>query len=669
MSYRDVLEDIDTKSLPMHMMYGTINKTVQSSCFWKFRKGVDADAALDLLMKSTNEIVRLNLLVKDITKSKNAFVPISDVHLKLIKDKSYVSYRTMSLFCLASILIMLCSLFNILIFFINTLRGRDRESALRIVHGASMRDLILMFSLEMSMLVLAGLVIGIMLVWTLKDKYIQLADISMTAGFLMTSSLVLFLSVFVVSLLSCVICVYVIRRRTVQDNIVHSNSKGLFRKISVGLQLFTGTLFAFITCVMLHQFNYLRNENWGLNVNDQAVITLTPAGSVSITDILMGNVKTNSEEELMALIDQMDKIQHVDFQEKYESEYSISSRLESMPQVIQVNQRVKDFYSYGESGRYNLYNSYSINGIDSCEYSVLDMLDKEDLEILNVTVTDGAIPVDRPIMDNEVVISENLSKKLGLAPVSEDPVINVESAVINSFDEILNVKPQKNDYHVIAVIKDIYMTSFEVAAPFLILCSPHNPKLTSSLATDLGGALMGKPGATYMVRYQHGFKKELKQKLAAILDGIDCTYEITFTEDQFYKGLEKEKHLKNLILGMGVICILISIFGVWSMISLACRERRREIAVRKVHGAKIWDVLSIFTKEYGAVVAISMGVAFITGYLIMHQWMQRFPRQATISWWIYAGIFLGTILIICLTVVHKVLKTAGENPADVIKSE
>ena len=669
MSYRDVLEAIDTKSLPIHMVYGTINKTVQSNCFWKLRKGVDADAALDLLMKSTDDIVRLNLMVKDLTKSKNGFVPISDVHLKLIKDESYVSYRTMSLFCLASILIMLCSLVNILIFFINTLRGRDRESALRIVHGASMRDLILMFSLEMSMLVFAGLVIGLMLVWTLKDKYIQLADISMSAGFLMTSSLVLLLSVFVVSLLSCVLCVYVIRRRTIQDNIAHSNTKGLFRKISVGLQLFTGTLFAFITCVMLHQFNYLRNENWGLNVNDQAVITLTPAGAVSITDILMGNVKTNSEEEMRALIDNMDRIQHVDFQEKYESEYSISSRLESIPQVIKVSQRAKDFYSYAESGRYNLYNSYSINDIDSCEYGVLDMLDKEDLSILNVTVTDGAIPVDRPIMDNEIVITENLSKKLGLAPVSEDPVINVESVVLKSFDDIMNSKPQKNDFHVIAVIKDIYMTSFEVEAPSLIMCSPNNPKLTSSLATDLAGGLMGKPGATYMVRYQHGFRKELKQKLAAMLDEIDCTYEISFTEDQFYKGLEKDKHLKNLILAMGIVCILISIFGVWSMISLACLERRREIAVRKVHGAKIKDILSIFTKEYGAVVAISMGLAFIAGYLIMHQWMQKFPRQATISWWIYAGLFAATVLIILATVIHKVVKTASENPAEVIKSE
>ena len=669
MSYRDVIDEIDTESIPTYMVYGTINKSLQSNCFWKFRKGVDADEAMNMLMNSSNQYVKVRMSLDDLAKNETRFVPISDVHLKLIKDESFVSYRTMSLFCLASILIMLSSLVNILIFFINTLRGRDRESALRIVHGASMRDLVRMFSLEMSMLVFVGLVIGLSLVWILKDKYIQLADISMTAGFLMTCSLVLLLLVFIVSLLACVICVYVIRRRTVQDNIAHSNSKGVFRKVSVGLQLFTGTLFAFITCVMLHQFNYLRNENWGLNVNDQAVITITPAGAVSITDVLMGNVKFDSEEEMMAFINHMDEIQHVDFQDKYESEYAISSRLESIPQVIRVNQRVKDFYSYSQAGRYNLYNSYSINDIDSCEYSVLDMLDKEDLDILNVTVTDGAIPVDRPIMDNEVVITENLSKKLGLAPVSEDPVINVESAVINSFDEILNVKPQKNDYHVIAVIKDIYMTSFEVEAPCLILCCPKNPKLTSSLATDLGEGLMGKPGASYMVRYQHGFKKELKQKLAAILDGIDCTYEITFTEDQFYKGLEKEKHLKNLILGMGVVCILISIFGVWSMISLACRERRREIAVRKVHGAKIWDVLSIFTKEYGAVVAISMGVAFITGYLIMHQWMQRFPRQAAISWWIYAGIFLGTILVICLTVVHKVVKTAGENPADVIKSE
>ena len=669
MSYRPVLSNVDVSSMSRNLVIGNMNKTLRSNCFWKFREGLDADAATDMLINSSNAYVQLNMTLSDMSKMTTKFVPISDVHLKLIKDESFVSYRTMTLFCLASILIMLCSLVNILIFFINTMRGRDREAALRIVHGATLRDLIRMFSLEMSILVLAGLVIGLMLVWILKDSYITIADISMPTGFLMTSSFILMLAVFLVALLSCVLCVYAIRRRTIQDNIAHSNNKGFFRKISVALQLFTGTLFAFITCVMLHQFNYLRNENWGLNINDQAVITVTPTGVISIADFFMGNIKTDSEEELKALLDHMDEIKNVDFQEKYENEYAISSRLQSMPQVIQVKERMNDIYSYSESGRYNMYPYYSINDIDSCEYSVLDMLDKEDLDILNVTVIDGAIPTDRPIMENEIVITENLSRKLGLGPVSEDPVINVQCANMNNSFDLLSSKTQKNDFHVIAVIKDAYISSFEVDPPFLILCTPNNPKLTSSLVTELAGGLMGKPGAVYMVRYEHGFKKELKQKVSEMLDDVDCTYEVTFTEDKFYKGLEKEKHLKNLILGMGLICIVISIFGVWSMISLACLERRREIAVRKVHGAKIRDILSIFTKEYGAVVVMSMGVAFITGYLIMHQWIQKFPRQATISWWIYAGIFAATILVIFITVIHKVIKTAGENPAEVIKSE
>ena len=672
MSYRSVDDEIDISSLPRHLMYSSINKTATSNCFWKFREGVDADAAMKMLMNSTNAYVKLNLSLSEYSKLTNNFVPIKDLHLMYIKDESYVSYRTMSLFCLASILIMLCSLVNILIFFINTMRGRDREAALRIVHGATMRDLVRMFSLEMTILVFLGLVLGMILVWALKDSYIALADISMPAGFLIASSLVLMLSVLVISLLSCMLCIYLIRQKTIQDSMVHSDSKGVFRKLSVGLQLFTGTLFAFITCVMLHQFNYIRNENWGVNVNDQAVITVTPLGAVTITDIIMGKVKTESEEELRAMIDQMDAIQNVDFQEKYENEYGISSKLESLPQVTRVIQRVKDIYSYAETGRYNMYPNYSINDIDSCEYSVLDMLDKDELDILNVTVLDGSIPTDRPIMDNEVVITENLYRKLGLGPVSEDPVITVESVMINDLDlnRLLGgLKTQTNDFHVIAVIKDIFMTSFEVAPPFLILCTPNNPKLTSSTISDLAGGLMGKPGAAYMVQYKNGFKKELVKKVSGILDGIDCTYEITFTEDQFYKALDKDKHLKNLILVMGIICIMISIFGVWSMISLACLERRREIAVRKVHGAKVRDILSIFTKEYGAVIAISMGAAFITGYLIMHQWIQKFPRQATISWWIYAGIFAATVIVIGLTVIHKVVKTASENPADVIKSE
>ena len=665
MSYREVLYEFDTSNVSGLMFYKNLNKMIQSNFFVKLKEGVDYDGLMDMLRNSQNEYAVLNASIMDILNSGNPFIPIKDVHLSSIKENSYVSYRTMSLFCMASILIMLCSLFNILIFFINTLKGRDREAALRIVHGASMRDLVRMFSFEMSILVIAGLVVGMILIWGLKEPYIRLVDITMPAGFLVTSSIVLMLAVFLISLLLCVLSVYVIRRRSIRDTISDSRRNGLFRKLSVGLQLFTGILFAFITCVMLHQFNYLRNQNWGLKVNDQAVIKLSPTGALTLLDIISGNFAGGSDEEMRDLIDKQDAMSNVNYQEKYENEYGVTGKLASLPQVTQVISGYGDYYLLSQVGK--LKSDVSrINDIDSCAYSTLGMLDEKGLEVLDVTVIDGMIPTDRPVMDNEVVITESLSKKLGLGPVSDDPVVTIESRLQrNPFD--LNPPMVKDSYHVIAVIKDMFPNTYEGENINFILCTPTNYKLASIMG-DLSGLLVA-PHAAYLVRYEPGFKKELKKQLSEMFDGMDCTYDISFTEDQFYKGLEKEKHLKNLILAMGIVCIVISIFGVWSMISLACLERRREIAVRKVHGAKIRDILAIFAKEYGAVVLISMGVAFITGYLIMHQWIQRFTRQATISWWIYAGIFAATVLVIFITVIHKVIKTANENPAEVIKSE
>ena len=122
-------------------------------------------------------------------------------------------------------------------------------------------------------------------------------------------------------------------------------------------------------------------------------------------------------------------------------------------------------------------------------------------------------------------------------------------------------------------------------------------------------------------------------------------------------------------MGLGVICILIAIFGTYSMIALACRERRREIAVRKVHGAKVRDIIDIFGREYGATLLGATLLAFSVGYIMMHRWIQQYERQVTISWWIYGVILAAMVIVICLTVGHQVLRTARENPADVIKSE
>ena len=119
---------------------------------------------------------------------------------------------------------------------------------------------------------------------------------------------------------------------------------------------------------------------------------------------------------------------------------------------------------------------------------------------------------------------------------------------------------------------------------------------------------------------------------------------------------------------MTIASILVAVFGVYSIVSLTCVQRRKEIAIRKIHGATVWNVLLIFAKEYGSLVFAASITSFIIGYLLMHEWLMQYPNRVSIAPWLYVAILLGMSLLIALSVGSRVWRTARENPAEVIKS-
>ena len=133
--------------------------------------------------------------------------------------------------------------------------------------------------------------------------------------------------------------------------------------------------------------------------------------------------------------------------------------------------------------------------------------------------------------------------------------------------------------------------------------------------------------------------------------------------------MRSEDNLSRLLLVVSIVAVLIAVFGVYSIITLACRQRRKEIALRKIHGAKLRDILGMFVREYGLILVVSSFVAFAVGYIIMHGWLEQYVRRITIGPYYYLLIFVATALLIALCVGSRVLSTARENPADVVKSE
>ena len=130
--------------------------------------------------------------------------------------------------------------------------------------------------------------------------------------------------------------------------------------------------------------------------------------------------------------------------------------------------------------------------------------------------------------------------------------------------------------------------------------------------------------------------------------------------------LRSEDNLRFLLTITSGVCILIDLFGVWSMIMLTCEQRRKEIAVRKVFGATTKDILDMFIVEYMALQGVAALVAFPVGYACMKPWLEQYVVQTEISWWIYVGIFLMVALLVALCVGWRVWKTATAHPADEI---
>ena len=137
-----------------------------------------------------------------------------------------------------------------------------------------------------------------------------------------------------------------------------------------------------------------------------------------------------------------------------------------------------------------------------------------------------------------------------------------------------------------------------------------------------------------------------------------------------YKSyLTSEINLLKLLNIITDISILIALFGVYALILQECERQRKNIAIRKVYGAQVKDILMMFFKEYMLQVAIAAAFALPIGYALMKRWLENYSRQTDIGIEVFLGIFIGMALLVLLCIGWHVWHAANENPATAIKKE
>jgi ABC-type antimicrobial peptide transport system permease subunit len=176
-----------------------------------------------------------------------------------------------------------------------------------------------------------------------------------------------------------------------------------------------------------------------------------------------------------------------------------------------------------------------------------------------------------------------------------------------------------------------------------------------------------------MFRYHEGTWKSCREKIRQLVEkehsNVSRYLELYHTEEEYNKFLKSENALIKLLSFVSAICVLICVFGFVSLVSLTCEERRKEIAIRKINGATVGNILAMFAKEYFLLLFIGAAIAFPAGYLIMQRWLENYVKQTSIPVWIYLSILFVLALVIVLCIGWRVYRASVENPADVVKSE
>ncbi len=525
------------------------------------------------------------------------------------------------LFALAGGLLILCGLLNYLTMFVNRLFIRQREIALRTVFGATGWDLMAQFLVEYGLVLLIATGMGMYLMRVFLDKFRLLAQLPEGTDYFYREGFFYLLLVMFVSLLISLPFIRFFRRQALQNSIqpqVGLFSYSNFRKLSVCLQIGISIFFIFCTVVMMKQIDTLRHSDIGFSRHNMGIV-------------------------LISMLDENGSMfmRQRDAQKQNEKVEVTYNYLNQLPDVLEVTRNTPIFPI--KNHRTYLLQKYDSNGTpvhpdmvdDECHFQTITHADNTLSDFYNLQLLKGRFFEEGDdqwcILINEAAARQfhwpNPVGRQILLPLGGNPV-----------------------YTIVGVVKDFLNYGTTTPAKPYIICHKLNY------------------GSNYCVfKYRPGTWNACKEKLKEYAKQINAHYDFFNVEEEYEKLLKSEKNLQILLFITAGVCILIALFGVWSMIMLTCEQRRKEIAVRKVFGATTKDILDMFFLEYMALQGVAALVAFPVGYACMKPWLEQYVVQTSIPWWIYVGIFLAVALLVALCVGWRVWKTAKAHPADEIK--
>ena len=200
----------------------------------------------------------------------------------------------------------------------------------------------------------------------------------------------------------------------------------------------------------------------------------------------------------------------------------------------------------------------------------------------------------------------------------------------------------------------------------MVMTSPYEPARQTIFFVD------SKPGNFLMIR--------LNPQLAANaaiskIQGVWKQYspaeplDFRFVDQEYQRKFADEQKIGTLAGIFSALAICISCMGLFGMAAFVAEQRVKEIGIRKIVGASVFNLWRMQSMDFVVLVGISLLIASPIAWYLMHNWLGHYAYHTDVSWWIFAFAGIGAIVIALATVSYQSIKAALMNPVTSLRSE
>jgi putative ABC transport system permease protein len=560
----------------------------------------------------------------DAARTRYTLQPLKDIHFNKEYSKNpgaVLSVEKSDLFALGilGIFILCIACIN----FVNMATAlavrKSKEVGVRKTLGATRKQLTVYFLGETFLLILVSVLVSLGTAEWLLSWFNQFLDKDLELDLLSNPGLLAFLFAVVIfsTLLSGFYPAVVLsgfspmavlkNRFTVQPR-----SGVSLRRVLVVLQLFIAQGLIICTLIVADQIAYFNNKPLGFN--KEAVVSIP--------------IPINKKEVLESL------------RTGLESSSGIKSLSFATGAPISGNDFYTDFFLRDggkEEGPYSV-------GFKSVDRYYLDTYDIKLIggRWFNETDENRAATNIPPKEQKYVyVINEAAMKRLGFSDPEKVIGKSISSGVGGITAEVVGVV---GDFHISSLHKEIMPVIF-MTAPYFYF----------------------EAGVKLDVKHFAENVEFIKSKW--LLAFPDNYFEYEFLDEHLAALYQQENNMFVLFKIFAGVSIVIGCLGLYGLIAFMANQKVKEVGIRKVMGASVANIVSLFSGEFVRLIVIAFVVAAPLSWYLMNLWLQSFAYHVAIQWSVFVVGIMLTFFIAMLTVGYTSIKAAASNPVESLKEE